>query len=546
VSGGGGGDRADLARSSVAVAVGTLLSRLTGLLRVGVLAWAIGGRSLADTYNFANTAPNIVYELLLGGILAATVVPIFVGNIERDDDRATNAIFTLAIAALGLFTVIAMAGSPLIARLFALRTAGDPARAALNDAQVHVFTLFILCFLPQILGYGLTALAGALLNARRRFVAAAFAPVCNNLVVIGVLVAFAARTSGERHIWTDVTRVRDETSTLLFLGIGTTLGIVAMAAVLLPALRRAHVRLRPVYALRDPAVRTLVRLSGWTIGYVVANQVSQLFVLVLANRSSGNVSAYFYAFTFAQVPQGLLAVTIMTTLMPELARRAAAGDLPGLRRDFSMGLRYLLVCMVPASAAFAVLAQAMIGVLRVGSFASHNARVTGDTLQLFALSLVPLSVYLYTLRGFYALQDTRTPFRLNAFENVCNVVLAVALFPSLGVQGLALAWTIAYGLGAVAALAAFARRLGGLRAAEIRRTATRALTGAAALAIIAGVLAGAIGRGTAARAALATIVAGAAGAAVYIAVLLSLRANELGAIVGLVRRRGKGGANVSP
>lgn len=528
-----GRSRAVLARSSAAVAAGTLLSRLTGLLRVVVLAAAIGKASLADTYNLANITPNIVYELLVGGVLAATLVPVFVDLLERRDERSTSAVFTVTMTALTLFTAVTMALSPVLARLFVLREHG-PDRAA----QLHVLTVLILCFVPQMIFYGFTTLASALLNARQRFVAAAFAPVLNNVVVIVALLVFALRTSDRHGAITDVALVRNDLGLLLLLGIGTTAGIVAMAVVLVPAIVRAGVRLRFVLAWRDPAIRTILRLSGWTAGYVVTNQLAQLFVLVLANNSAGNVSAYVYAFTFYVVPHGLLAVSIMTTMTPNLARRARAGDREGMRREFGLGLRYIVVLVLPASVLFAVLAQPMLGVIVRHQFTARDAVVTADTLQAFAISLVPFSVYLYAMRAFYALQDTRTPFVLNAFENSLNVLLAIVLFPHLGVQGLALAWSGAYFVAAVGAMVVLRRRIGGVPDAAAIRSAARAGVAALAMAVVAAPVAGAIGRSSPAVALLATAVAAAAGALVYVLTLLALRSDELASLVGMVRRRG--------
>jgi putative peptidoglycan lipid II flippase len=528
-----GRSRAGLARSSAAVAAGTLLSRLTGLLRVVVLAAAIGKASLADTYNLANITPNVVYELLVGGVLAATLVPVFVDLLERRDDRSASAVFTVTMTALTLFTAVTMALSPVLARLFVLRDHG-PDRAA----QLHVLTVLILCFVPQMIFYGFTTLASALLNARQRFVAAAFAPVLNNLVVIVALLVFALQTSDRHGAITDVARVRNDLGLLLLLGIGTTAGIVAMAVVLVPAVVRAGVRLRFVLAWRDPAIRTILRLSGWTAGYVVTNQLAQLFVLVLANNSAGNVSAYVYAFTFYVVPHGLLAVSIMTTMTPNLARRARAGDRDGMRREFGLGLRYIVVLVLPASVLFAVLAQPMLGVIVRHQFTAHDAVVTADTLQAFAISLVPFSVYLYAMRAFYALQDTRTPFVLNAFENGLNVVLAIAMFPHLGVQGLALAWSGAYLVAAVGAMLVLRRRIGGVPDAAAMRSAARAGVAALAMAVVAAPVAAAIVRTSPAVALLATAVAGGAGVLVYVVTLLVLRSDELASLIVLVRGRG--------
>jgi putative peptidoglycan lipid II flippase len=270
---------------------------------------------------------------------------------------------------------------------------------------------------------------------------------------------------------------------------------------------------------------------------VITNQLAQLFILVLANDSAGNVSAYVYAFTFYVVPHGLLAVSIMTTMTPNLARRARAGDTEGLRHEFGLGLRYIVVLVLPASVLFVVLAQPMLAVIVRHQFTAHDAVTTADTLQAFAISLVPFSVYLYVMRAFYALKDTRTPFFLNAFENALNIVLAIALFPRFGVQGLALGWSGAYFVSAGVALWVLRRRIGGVPDREAVASTVRAGIAALALGVVAAVIAGAIGRSSPAEAFLAVAVAGLAGALVYVVGLALLRSEELAALVRLMRRR---------
>ena len=165
-----------------------------------------------------------------------------------------------------------------------------------------------------------------------------------------------------------------------------------------------------------------------------------------------------------------------------------------MRRDFALGLRYLVVLTLPASVLFAVLAQPMLGVLTIGKFSVHSAQVTGDTLQLFAISLVGFSVYLYTLRAFYALADTRTPFLLNLGENALNIVLAIALWGPLGIQGLALAWSISYFVAAAASLVVLHRRIGrGIGAGIARRDRARRRSGRSCSRSVAVALAAAIG-----------------------------------------------------
>src|SRR5205823_5781630 len=189
------------------------------------------------------------------------------------------------------------------------------------------------------------ALATAVLNARRRFVAPAATPVLNNLVVIAVLLAVP-------HVLhtNSLSAARHDTAGLLLLGLGTTAGVAMQAVALVPFLRRARTRLRPVWAPRHDAVRTMLRLSGWTFGYVVANQVALWVVLVLANGKSGDVAAYQAAFLFFLLPHAIFAVSVMTALLPDLSERWSTGDREGYRRQLSYGLRVTAAVMVPAAA----------------------------------------------------------------------------------------------------------------------------------------------------------------------------------------------------
>jgi putative peptidoglycan lipid II flippase len=193
--------------------------------------------------------------------------------------------------------------------------------------------------------------------------------------------------------------------------------------------------------------------------------------------------------------------------------------------------------MLPAAALFIVLAQPMLGVLVRGSFHAHDAAVTADTLQVLAIGLVSFSVYLYTLRGFYALQNTFKPFWINAIENGANIALAIVLFPSLGVQGLAYAWSGAYTIAAVLAVVVLGRKVPKPIDRQVWIATGRAVLATAALAIVAAVLVGAIGHPTANRAFVATAVAGLAGSAAYVLVLVLLRTPELGQLLGVLRRR---------
>ncbi|HVW32894.1 MAG TPA: murein biosynthesis integral membrane protein MurJ, partial [Acidimicrobiia bacterium] len=442
-------------RSSLPVAIGTALSRLTGMVRLAAMAYALGFDRLADSYNLANTTPNIVYELLLGGVLSATLVPVFVEQRENNDDHATSAVVTVTTVALVLLTGLGILVAPAVVRLYTLRLS-DPTTA---HAQQEVATALLRMFMPQMLFYGLTAIATALLNARRHFAAPAVTPVFNNLLVTAIFLALPRISRG--HLTLE--GVRHDHLTMLLLGVGTTAGIAAMALPLLPAMRRAGIRLRPVFDLRHPAVRKVVRMSGWTAGYVAVNQAALWLVLVLANATRGGVSVYQGAYVFFQLPHGLVAVSLMTTLTPELAETATRQDFAGFRRNFALGLRLMALAILPAAAGLFVLAHPVVTLLlQRGALTAAQSGVTAACVALFAVGLLPFSLYLYALRGFYALHDTKTPFIINCWENLINVGVAVVLYPMFGVQGLAFSFSVAYAVAAVLALRSLSGRTGGL------------------------------------------------------------------------------------
>ena len=523
-------DTRSLVQSSAVVGIGTALSRLTGFLRVAAIAYALGITTLAGVYSYANETPNIVYELLLGGVLTATLVPQFVKHFHDDDDDATSAVVSVAMLALLAITVLGVVLAPFIVDIYTLRVSG-PGR----EAQQELATNLLRLFMPQMLFYGMTALATSMLQARRRFAAAAFAPILNNVVVIAMFLALPRVVDGRLT----VVRVNNDTGLLLLLGIGTTAGIAAMALVLLPALRAAHVHLRFVPSIKHAAVRTMLRLSGWTVGYVIANQIALWVVLVLANGERGGAFAYLSAYAFFQLPYGLFSVSVMTAVAPDLAAAGGRGDAPAMRHRFARSLRLTLAVIVPAAAVYIALARPIVvALLQRGAFSADDAALVSDTLVAFAAGLPFFSTYLFALRAFYSLSDTRTPFFLNVVENAINIGLALALFGRFGIPGLAAAFSSAYALAAVFTLAVLSRRIGGLQGRGIGTTAGRVLLVSAVGATAAWAIGEQVGWATTGQA-IASVTLGLAVAGILIiAGLWVARVEEVRELVLMVRRRG--------
>jgi len=524
-----GSERSRLLKSSAVVGVGTGLSRLSGLIRVLALIYALQFTTLSDAYTLANITPNIIYELVLGGVLSATLIPVFVERHELGDDRAIDTIvswITVVLVGLSLVTVVA---APWIFRLFTLDASPQDA-ATLSSVGVPLVRLFA----PQIFFYGLTAVGTALLNSRKHFAVPAYAPILNNIVLVCILIEV-------RHVAGGVPQagqVLGDTTLMLLLGLGTTAGIAAMTVVLWPAIRRAGIRLRPRLDWREPALRTVARLSGWTLGYVIANQVAFMVVAALAYASGeGNATRYNYAFTFFQLPHGLLAVSIMTTYMPGLAELASRHDLAGFRHRFMEGGRLLFVLVLPAAVGLTLLAQPLMAAMFSFLHFQNAGPLTAEILQAFAVGLPGFSVYLYVLRGFYAIKDTRTPFFVNLVENVINVALAFALLGTLSVQGLALSYSAAYVVGAAAAFVLLRRQVGALWSPALARSTGSAVLAAGCMGVAVWAVASVVGTPSGTGALVRCLAGVLAGAIVYFGVLVALRSDDVEGLTRRLRRR---------
>jgi putative peptidoglycan lipid II flippase len=465
-----------LVRSTAVMSVGTALSRVTGFLRVSAMAFALGVTEtrLADSYNVANNLPNIIYELVLGGVLTSVLVPVFVAHRARGQEDAwesARAVMTVAIVLLGIIMLIGILAAPWIVRLYTLRVPIE------DRAQVQALsTFFLRIFMPQIALYGIGAVATGLLNAHRRFAVPMFAPIVNNMVVISsfLLFAFLPGTPTPEGI---------TLAQKLVLAVGTTAGVAAMTIALWPSLRRIGFRWRWRLDWRNEAVRRLVRLSGWVIAYVVINQLGLLVVIVLAGPVDGGYTAYLAAFIFFQLPHAIFSVSIMTALLPSLSEDWQKGDRADFRQTLARGIRASAFVVIPAAAGYLVLARPIVRLLLENGVAGpQSTDLVAGVLTFFAVGLFSFSAFMLFLRAFYAMQDTRTPAIINLFAVALNTGANFILFPLLGVRGLALGHALAYTFAMVVAGAVLRRRLHGLEGRSVGRGLAKVVLAAGATA----------------------------------------------------------------
>jgi putative peptidoglycan lipid II flippase len=514
---------AGLIRSNLVVASGTAVSRITGLVRIVIFGMVIGQTALADAFDGANNAPNAIYELFIGGVLSASLVPLFARLVDNEhkENNDIDAIVSTALYVLVSVTVVAVLAAPAIFHLFSL----NPSSAVDADAYREAGTALTRIFLIQIFFYGISAITSALLNARRQFFAAAWSPVLANIVAIGFLlyIPSVGATSPPQ-----LGEVMSNNSLLWTLGLSTTVGIALMAVTQLLVVRRSGIRLSFRPQFRHPAVARLVRLSTWTLGYVVANQIALVVIKNLASPGSGWVDAYAKAFIIFQLPHGLLAVSLATTLVPELSRLIHSNDEPSFARRMNDGIRYTAMLTIPAAVGLFVLAKPIVGaLLQHGNFDAIATTNTARALSGLALGVGGFSVYLFVLRGFYARNDTRTPFLINLAENALNIVFALLLVGRFDVLGLGIAYSLAYLVSAAFALLVLQRSTPSLQLAPLLLSILRIVLSAALMAVVVRSTSGLIGSDVGIGALARIVLSSCLGLLVYAMSLLAFGAPDI-------------------
>jgi putative peptidoglycan lipid II flippase len=534
---------ASLMRSSGVMAVGTLASRLTGFVRNAVIIYAVGTLLLGDAYNLANTLPNIVYNLALGGILTSVVVPLLVNAAKREADHGEaydQRIFTLGVLALGGVTLFATLLAEPITAVYA-GNIGTP-------AAYHLTVIFAYFFIPQIFFYGVSSLAGAILNARGSFAAPMWTPVINNLVVILVGVAFMA-TAGLNRTPADISAGQVQ-----MLGIGTTLGIVLQTVALIPSLRRVGFRWRPRRDFRRAEISEIGRMSGWMFGYVLTTQISFLVTTRIANLGGHGVSrnavgagfaAYSNAYTLFQLPYAIVGISVITALLPRMSAHAAERKYGLVSSDFSTAARLASVIVVPAALILAVLGPPLAeGVFGYGSTSVASAQYVGEIFAVFSLGLLPFTLFQLLLRVFYAMHDSKTPALISVITMVINIVanfIALAVLPPRHVvAGLGAGFGLASLAGTIAAWRVLGRRIGGLDGPAIRQGLVRmhaAAIPAAIFAIAVAVMVGAIFPGGRIGALLTVAIGGSGAMVLYVLFAKAFSIAELNEVTASVRAR---------
>ncbi|QCX29336.1 murein biosynthesis integral membrane protein MurJ [Nocardioides jishulii] len=459
------------------MAAGTTFSRFSGFIRSALLVAALGNGIQADTFQVANTVPNMLYILLAGGVFNAVLVPQLVRALKNDADGGeayTNRIITLAALFLGAVSVLLVALAPAVMALMLDNQYDSAALAAQRESAI---VLARYC-LPQVFFYGMFVLVGQVLNARGSFGPMMWAPIANNVIAVAVLGTYLVVFGPAADPSSALTAERE-----LLLGVGSTVGIAVQFLILVPVLRRVGFRYRPRFDFRHTGLGHTFRLAVWTVLFVVVNQAAYVVVTRLATRGSadGGTGATVYGNTYllTMLPHGIVTVSLVTALLPRLSAYAADGSLGRVGTTLASTLRTAMLVVLPYAALLAVIGGDMANVIfgfgaGQGAFASYR-----PGLAVFAVALVFFTVHFFMLRGFYALEQTRTVFLVQCVVGTVNVGAAIALVavapPRMTVAALAAAYALAYLAGSIVSWWVLRRQVGGLDERRTARFAVRML-----------------------------------------------------------------------
>lgn len=440
---------ANLIRSSSVMGLGTIISRATGLIRNLLLVAALGTGLLGDAFNVANTTPNIIYNLLIGGALSAVFVPLIVQSFRQEDGGSAfiSRLLSLIASALLFITIAALLLAPLLVSLYAPTFSGR---------SRDVTLAFALYCLPQILFYGLYGILGQVANAKEKFGPMMWAPIANNLLVI-VLFSYFISVTDEISLET----ISD--SQIALLGLGSTIGIALQAMILIPTLRKSGLKLSFRRDWRGVGLDKALKLASWAFIFVLISQLGFLITVNLATRAAVlaqeqgidygvGYTPYANAYLVMLLPHSIVTISIVTALLPGLSKLAFDKKLSEVRDQLSKALRLTAILTIPASLLFFFFAEEIASAIFFG-ISEQSAEYIGRVLAAMSLGLIPLSINLVLIRGLNAFENTKYQVISNLVINLVALTISLWAFLNLDVAditvGLGAALAISYWVGIV-------------------------------------------------------------------------------------------------
>lgn len=509
-----------LARAGLIVSLAYLAARVLGYVRVVVITSTIGEGPELDAFFAAFRIPDLIFQLVAAGTVAAALVPMVAGELGTGrTGRAWRIVST--IASLMLVGLLVLAGSAWLAAPWLVPLITPGYEGAQLERTIELTRLMLLA--PVFLALG--AVATSALNAHRRFAAAALAPIMYDLAIIGAAFALTPAMG------------------VAGLAIGVVAGSLLHLLVQLPALNRAGFRFTPSLDTKDGDVRQALKLMGPRAVALGAGQITFVVATMLASGlEPGSVTAYTLAFTVFSIPLSVIGVPLAIVALPTLSRDLARGNVAGFVELTTRALRIILFAVGPIVALAIVLREPVTTLLfNHGRFSQGGVDLVAATLLVLLLALPGEALITILVRAFYANRDTRTPAIAAVLAVVLNVVIGVFAVTVLGwgLAGIAAGIAVGSTIEAIVLAIVLGRRIPAFRPEPLLRVALPVAAGSLAAGVVAlvvlALIDGAVaGLGVHVRAFVQLLAGGGLGGLAYLAVTWALRLPELGLIMRLM------------
>jgi len=441
-----------IAQAASVIALGNVASRVLGLIREQIIAYFFGASGLVSAFGIASLVPKTIYELLIGGMLSAALVPVFSEVAEKEGRSALWALFSrvASLAALALAAIVLLLEvlAPQVAWL--LGGGFEPELQAALASMIRIIA-------PATLFLGLSGVVTGLLYTLRRFTYPAFGAAVFNLGIIITVPLMSGRLDA------------------FSLAVGVLLGSLLQLLIQTPDLR--GVRFRFCFDLSHPALRRiLVLYLPIGLGLLISNVQIAIDRRLASSTGPSSIAWMDRATTLVQMPHGLVAVAISLAVLPTMSRLVAHGDREGYRQTLGLGLRMVLVLIVPAALGLFVLAEPLIALLfEHGKFTAYDTYWTALALRYYLLGLVFASIDWPLNYAFYARQDTLTPALVGVLSVAVYLGVALVLIEPWGMLGLVLADSAKHFAHAITMLLLTRRGIGSLEDLRLGQTAGKAL-----------------------------------------------------------------------
>lgn len=457
------GSDASIARSTALMTVATLGSRATGLIRTWAMAFALGNGLITSAYQVANNMPNVIYELVAGGLLAAAFLPVYLSQKERfgteGGNKFANNLLNLAIIALGILSILAT--------IFAPQVIATQTFTVSDTAEVTVYAIrFFRIFALQIVFYGIGGILTGLLNANRVYFLPSVAPALNNIIVIVCMFAYVP-----------LSQVNHDTA-IIMLAVGTTLGVAVQFLIQIPALIKQGFVYKPVIDLHDPALIEAVKIAAPTFIYIIGTMIAYSCRNAFSLQAGDNgPSTLIYAWTWYQLPYGVVAVSLSRALFTEMSEAVAKNDWDKMRRHTTSGIANTLLLIIPMAGIMCALAMPLMQLFRAGSFSADDVRTVASILAIWVISLPVYSIMMLLYNVFASIRK----FLMFAIVSTIMVVVQCLMYAVLcrpeflGLVGVPIADLVYYGVCCVILCVLLRKYIGAFKLAEIASSSVRVL-----------------------------------------------------------------------